>query len=434
MAYRSSSSNANSKVHTCSTECEQSYANLKKLYDTQREQLGDASIEIQAYTLALKKVEAQLVAHQKNQLWYEEKIRFMKIDLDDKTDTGPWMQDMSKDGLIPAIDMDIEKCNTCVLTKITKNPFQNVKHETKVLELIDSDLYDLHATLSLGNKKYFVTFIDDASRAVVRLPNLKLKTLGERGIEWIFVRYAEHSKAFRFYVIEPNDSVAINSIIESRDSIFDDHRMLLSGKKQLMMRWIPSWATTLGGWLIYLQVLDQKKAEVNLMNLVKASSLYVDDMLIFGTDQVQVDLYKELLSSRFSMKDMEEADVILVSTPLYTYEKPIPNKGLVVSQLEYSRVIGFLMYAMNCTRPDIAFDVGKLSRYTSNPGTKHWQAMQRVMKYLKKTMDYRLLYTGYTSVLKGYTDASWISNTEDNSSTSGWYEFVALAAAGKETK
>ncbi|GJV51634.1 ribonuclease H-like domain-containing protein [Tanacetum coccineum] len=52
----------------------------------QREQLGDASIEIQAYTQALKKVEAQLVAHQQNPLWHEEKIRFMKIDLDDKTD------------------------------------------------------------------------------------------------------------------------------------------------------------------------------------------------------------------------------------------------------------------------------------------------------------------------------------------------------------
>ncbi|GJT82186.1 hypothetical protein Tco_1056528 [Tanacetum coccineum] len=58
----------------------------KALAQTLREQLGDASIEIQAYTQALKKVEAQLVAHQKNQLWYEEKIRLMKIDLDDKTD------------------------------------------------------------------------------------------------------------------------------------------------------------------------------------------------------------------------------------------------------------------------------------------------------------------------------------------------------------
>ncbi|GJQ93646.1 ribonuclease H-like domain-containing protein [Tanacetum coccineum] len=54
--------------------------------DTEREQLGDASIEIKAYTLALAKVEAQLVCHQKNQLAYEEKVRFMKIDLDDKTD------------------------------------------------------------------------------------------------------------------------------------------------------------------------------------------------------------------------------------------------------------------------------------------------------------------------------------------------------------
>ncbi|GJY83222.1 zinc finger, CCHC-type containing protein [Tanacetum coccineum] len=74
------------------------------------------------------------------------------------------MQDMSKDGLIPAFDMDTEKCKTCMLTKITKKPFQNVKHKTEFLELIHSDLCDQHATPSLGNKKYFVTFIDDASR------------------------------------------------------------------------------------------------------------------------------------------------------------------------------------------------------------------------------------------------------------------------------
>ncbi|GJT67535.1 putative ribonuclease H-like domain-containing protein [Tanacetum coccineum] len=59
---------------------------LSWLATVQMEQLGDASKEIQAYTQALKKVEAQLVAHQQGQLWYEEKIRFMKIDLDDKTD------------------------------------------------------------------------------------------------------------------------------------------------------------------------------------------------------------------------------------------------------------------------------------------------------------------------------------------------------------
>ncbi|GJR46936.1 hypothetical protein Tco_1315039 [Tanacetum coccineum] len=54
--------------------------------DTEREQLSDASIEIKAYTQGLKKVEEQFVAHQQGQLWYEQKIKFMMIDLDDKTD------------------------------------------------------------------------------------------------------------------------------------------------------------------------------------------------------------------------------------------------------------------------------------------------------------------------------------------------------------
>ncbi|GKF72765.1 zinc finger, CCHC-type containing protein [Tanacetum coccineum] len=61
-------------------------------------------------------------------------------------------------------------------------------------------------------------------RAVVRLSDPKLKTLGERGIECIFVGYAEHSKAFRLYVIEPNESVSINSIIKSSDVTFDENR------------------------------------------------------------------------------------------------------------------------------------------------------------------------------------------------------------------
>ncbi|GKE20198.1 hypothetical protein Tco_1431710 [Tanacetum coccineum] len=89
-----------------------------------------------------------------------------------------------------------------------------------------------------------------------------------------------------------------------------------------------------------------------------------------------------------------------------TSEKLMHNNGQVVSQLEY----------------------------TSNPGTQHWQAIQMVLKYLKKTMDYRLTYTGYPSVLEGYTDASWISNTKDNSSTSGWVFLLGGATAGKETE
>ncbi|GJV21467.1 zinc finger, CCHC-type containing protein [Tanacetum coccineum] len=220
--------------------------------------------------------------------------------------------------------------------------------------------------------------------------------------------------------------------------------------------------------------------------------LYVDDMLIFGTDQNQVDKTKKFLSSRFSMKDMGEADIILgikikrenkgivitqshyiekilkkfnredcspVSTPMDPVEKLKPNTGKPVDQLEYSRAIGCLMYAMTSTRPDIAYAVGRLSRFTSNPSRQHWKAITRVFKYLRGTKDYGLSYVGYPSVLEGYSDASWINHVEDSSSTSGWVfllgggaiswaskkqtcitsstmesEFVALAAAGKEAE
>nr|GEU48223.1 putative ribonuclease H-like domain-containing protein [Tanacetum cinerariifolium] len=79
-------SSSDNEVQSCSKTCAESYARLKKLYDEQRDKLGDASVEITAYTLALKKVEAHLLCHQQNQLAYEQKIKLMKIELDDKTD------------------------------------------------------------------------------------------------------------------------------------------------------------------------------------------------------------------------------------------------------------------------------------------------------------------------------------------------------------
>ncbi|KAD7479019.1 hypothetical protein E3N88_02155 [Mikania micrantha] len=272
------------------------------------------------------------------------------------------MKDMSKMSLIPAFDMHDNKFHTCKLTKITRKAFKDVKRDSKVLELIHSDLCDFHSTPSLGNKKYVVTYIDDATRycyvylvhtkdealdkfkvykqevellhgdliktlhtdrggeyndpvyfqstgiihqttapytpqhngvaerknrtlkemvnsllsysglndgfwgeamltacyllnrtpnkknkitpyelwkkkppnlnylkvwgcrVVVRLTDPKRKNLGERGIDCIFICYAENSKAYRFYVLEPNDYVSINTAIESRDAIFDEDR------------------------------------------------------------------------------------------------------------------------------------------------------------------------------------------------------------------
>ena len=77
------------------------------------------------------------------------------------------------------------------------------------------------------------------------------------------------------------------------------------------------------------------------------------------------------------------------------------------------------MYLAIATGPNISFDVSKLSRFVSNPGDDHWKALERVMRYLKGTMDYGIHYTGYPSVLVGYSDSNWISDADEIKTTSG---------------
>jgi hypothetical protein len=98
-----------------------------------------------------------------------------------------------------------------------------------------------------------------------------------------------------------------------------------------------------------------------------------------------------------------------VITPFDASMKLYLNTGRVVDQLEFARVIGCLMYAMTCTRPNIAYAIGKTSRYTSNPSRIHW-----ILKYLKTTINYRIWYNRYPTVLEGYTDASWITDNDDH--------------------
>nr|GFA34047.1 retrovirus-related Pol polyprotein from transposon TNT 1-94 [Tanacetum cinerariifolium] len=116
-----------------------------------REQLGDASIDIQAYTLALKKVEAQLVYHQKNQLAYEEKIRFIKIDLDDKTNVLIYHKKLLAEAVkenkelktkLESFKTSSKSLNTMLNSQLSPNDKVGFRHngakESKVSETITS--------------------------------------------------------------------------------------------------------------------------------------------------------------------------------------------------------------------------------------------------------------------------------------------------------
>ena len=75
---------------------------------------------------------------------------------------------------------------------------------------------------------------------------------------------------------------------------------------------------------------------------------------------------------------------------------------------------------MNFSRPDIAYAVGRLSRYTHSPNQDHWDALVRLMRYLRGTMDYGIEYSGFPIVLEGYSDGNWISDLDETKSTSGY--------------
>jgi hypothetical protein len=89
-------------------------------------------------------------------------------------------------------------------------------------------------------------------------------------------------------------------------------------------------------------------------------------------------------------------------------------------QLRYSQIIGSLMYLASATKPDISFDLSKLSRFMSNPNIDHWHALERVRRYLCGTMSYWIHYSGHLAMLEGYSDSNWISDVDDIKATCGY--------------
>ncbi|RVW43650.1 Retrovirus-related Pol polyprotein from transposon TNT 1-94 [Vitis vinifera] len=144
--------------------------------------------------------------------------------------------------------------------------------------------------------------------------------------------------------------------------------------------------------------------------------LYVDDMLIFGTKPREH--YVEKIQRKF-----EHFDCKPVSTPYDPSSQLKKSREHSVAQIEYAQIIGSLMYLMNCTILDIAYAVGRLNRYTQSPNQDHWTIVRRILKYLRGTINYGLCFSGFPSVLEGYSDANWISNSDEMKSTSG-YVFI----------
>lgn len=185
-------------------------------------------------------------------------------------------------------------------------------------------------------------------------------------------------------------------------------------------------------------------------------------MLIVGRNSSRIENLKKQLSKSFAMKDLGPAKQILgvrisrdrkkkklhmsqeqyinkvlerfhmdkakvVSSPLSNHFKlnssqsPSTDKEKQdMEKVPYASAVGSLMYAMVCTRPDIAHAVGVVSRFLSNPGREHWNAVKWIMRYLRGTSNFTLSFGSGKPVLVGYTDSDMAGDVDSRKSTSGY--------------
>ena len=182
-----------------------------------------------------------------------------------------------------------------------------------------------------------------------------------------------------------------------------------------------------------------KQVKEHLMSQYKMSDLgeikkYLGMHIHYEKEKQQIHLdqshYIKDLLERFKMETSKE-----ISTPLNTdhqltvqddKEEDCPHTT------PYREAIGALLYLSLCTRPDIAYSVNLLSQYVSKPKLKHWQGVKRILRYLKGTINHKLILGGEASmnirchtnepanILQGFADADWAGNKTDRKSTSGY--------------
>ena len=195
--------------------------------------------------------------------------------------------------------------------------------------------------------------------------------------------------------------------------------------------------------------------------------VYVDDLVIATNTVKEMRMVKLELSNKWSMKDLGPIESILgirvirdrekrtlsmsqeryidvllmkfklenvkaAKTPMspgYRLTKQgcaaTPEEQILASRRPYRELVGSLMYLMVCTRPDIAYAISQLSRYCSNHGTEHWNALMQVVRYVKGSKGSGVTYKGgnllYPSM---FSDATFASDVDSKKSVSAYISYV----------
>ncbi|GAU51495.1 hypothetical protein TSUD_413780, partial [Trifolium subterraneum] len=207
---------------------------------------------------------------------------------------------------------------------------------------------------------------------------------------------------------------------------------------------------------VYVKKHDEKRLIV--------MCLYVDDLLITGSNDKYISEFKSDLKREFEMTDLGHMTYFLGIEFLRTdqgifmhqtrYAKEILKKFEMdkcnsalstaeprlqlsksteeedVDPTSYRQLIGSLRYLCN-TRPDLAYSVGIVSRFMDKPKSSHLIAAKRILRYVKGTIDYGVFFPANDRKneckLMGYTDSNWCGDVEDRKSTAGYIFYFGEA-------
>ncbi|CAJ2652613.1 unnamed protein product [Trifolium pratense] len=199
-------------------------------------------------------------------------------------------------------------------------------------------------------------------------------------------------------------------------------------------------------------------------------SLYVDDLIYTGNDKQMMEEFKSSMKKKFAMTDLGKMKYFLgvevnqtqqgifinqqkyaseiltrfgmqdcntVCTPIVLGCKLVKDEnGKPADATSYKQMIGCLMYLLE-TRPDLTYSVCLAARYMDKPTEMHVIAVKRIMRYLKGTMSYGILYKstdGENVTLVGWTDSDYARDYDDRKSTSGYVFSIGTSAISWSSK
>ena len=219
-------------------------------------------------------------------------------------------------------------------------------------------------------------------------------------------------------------------------------------------------------------VFTRKFSDDNFIIII----LYVDDILIIGQDSSKIDRLKREFSKSFSIKDLGSVKQIIgmkishdqknrklwlsqesyiekvlerfimskakaVCFPLAGHLKlsskqcPTSKKDMKdMSKVPYASVVGSLMYAMIYTRPDITHAVEVVSRFLTNHGKEHWEAVKWILRYLKGTYKVFLCFDNCEPMLNGYTNSNMTGDVDSRKSILGFLMTFTRGAISWQSK